>query len=250
MLAAQKRNEKLQENMTFGRSVSASYKVPLRRTALVMGGAGSSMGTAICKKMADMGHFVAATYHDEKQARAWQDRMEQEGYLFFVYEYDARGFEEAHFLVNNVIADLGPIQILVNNVDIDGIDSASYMTRAAIEGMLTTGFGRIINISSNQRFSLRSYAGIRRGIHGLTKALARQVASRGVTVNTVSPGYVATEMVLSTPKNMCGNIEAQIPAGRLGRPEDVAHIVSFLVSEESGFITGANIATNGGNFKR
>jgi len=245
MLAVLK--SELQEKASSHKEVRTSYDIQARRTVLVVGGV-DGVGPAICKKLADMGHFVAATYHNEEQARVWQDMMEQEGYLFFIYKYDAISSEESRSLVNDIIADLGPVQILIN-ADINSANNVSDITQAAIEGMLATGFGRIVNISSvkekNKGCGQISHQGIRKSVHGLTKALARKVASRGITVNTVSSGYVATDMIVSMPESECGNIEAQIPVGT-GKPENVAHIVSFLVSEESGFITGANIAAGRG----
>lgn len=245
MFAALKINEEIQKNAV--RNAGAVYDLQARRTVLVVGGV-DGVGAAICKKMADLGHFVAATYHNEKQARAWQDSMEREGYLFFIYKYEGSCFAESQTLVNDVIADLGPIQILIN-ADINGVDSVSHVMHAAVEGMLASGFGRIVNISSKDKNSLPSRIsrqGIKKSIHGLTKALARKVASKGITVNTISSGHIAANMILSMPKNMLGNIEAQIPVGRLGRAEDIAQTVSFLVSEESAFINGANIAASGG----
>jgi acetoacetyl-CoA reductase len=256
--------------MTSGHETNVAYSNPARRTVLVTGGTGG-IGSAICKRMADMGHFVATTYRNEAKARAWQDRMEREGYLFFIYKCDVANFEESQSLVSDVVEDLGPIQILINNAGItrdsslrkmtleqwrdvisNDLDSVFNVTRAAIDSMLGTGFGRIVNISSingqKGQFGQANYSAAKAGMHGFTKALAQEVAKKGITVNTISPGYVATDMIMSMPENVRSSIAAQIPVGRLGKPEDVAHVVSFLVSEESGFITGANIAANGGHF--
>lgn len=242
---------------------------PVRRIVLVTGGTGG-IGSAICRKMADLGHFVATTYRNEEKAVDWQKRMEQEGYLFFIYKCDVADFEQSQNLVKDITEDLGPIQILVNNAGITrdsslrkmtfeqwhdvmrcDLDSVFNVTRAAIDGMFTTGFGRIINISSingqKGQFGQANYSAAKAGMHGFTKALAQEVAKKGITVNTVSPGYVATDMITAMPENIRNSIASQIPVGRFGRPEDVAHVVSFLTSEESAFITGANIATNGGH---
>jgi acetoacetyl-CoA reductase len=271
MIAALKINDQPQEPSAASENIAGvSFSNPVRRTVLVTGGT-SGVGSAICKRMADMGHFVATTYRNEEKARAWQDRMESEGYLFYIYECDVSNFEESRDLVSDVLEDLGPIQILVNNTGItrdsslrkmtaeqwqdvisNDLGSIFNVTRAAIDGMLATGFGRIVNISSingqKGQFGQASFSAAKAGMHGFTKALAQEVAKKGVTVNTISPGYVATDMILSMPENIRSSIIAQIPVGRLGKPEDVAHVVSFLVSEDSGFITGANIAANGGHF--
>lgn len=242
----------------------------VRRTVLVTGGTGG-IGTAICRKMADLGHFVATTYRNEEKARDWQGAMEKEGYLFYLYRCDVADFSESQTLAEQVVRDLGPIQILVNNAgitrdsslrkmtfeqwnDVIGSDlnSVFNVTRAVIDGMLATGFGRVINVSSingqKGQFGQANYSAAKAGMHGFTKALAQEVAKKGVTVNTISPGYVATDMILAVPEDIRNGIMAQIPVGRFGKPEDVAHVVAFLTSEESGFITGANIATNGGHF--
>jgi acetoacetyl-CoA reductase len=214
---------------------------------------------------------VATTYRNEEKARGWQNRMEKEGYLFYIYKCNVADFEESQNLVKDITRDLGPIQILVNNAGItrdsslrkmtpeqwhdvisSDLDSVFNVTRAAIDGMLAAGFGRVINISSingqKGQFGQANYSAAKAGMHGFTKALAQEVAKKGVTVNTISPGYVATDMVMAMTEDVRNSIAAQIPVGRFGRPEDVAHVVSFLVSEDSGFITGANVATNGGHF--
>jgi acetoacetyl-CoA reductase len=180
-----------------------------RRTVLVTDGT-DGIGTAICKKMADNGHFVATTYRNAEGARAWQSRMEKEGYLFFIYKCDVADFEESRGLARQVMEDLGPIDILIS--------SAETVTHSAIDGMLARGFGRVININEQANRAAEA------GVCGFTKALVREIAKRGVTINTV-----AADMLRSAP-------------------EDVAHVVSFLAAEESGFITGANIAANGAHF--
>jgi len=256
--------------LTFKNIIGAPRSQPVRRTALITGGTGG-IGSAICKKMADLGFFVATTYRNEEKARDWQIHMENEGYLFYLYKCDVSDFEQSRNLVQDVVRDLGPIQILINNAGItrdsslrkmtieqwrdvisSDLDSVFNVTRAVIDGMLDTGFGRIINISSingqKGQFGQANYAAAKAGMHGFTKALAQEVARRGITVNTVSPGYVATDMIMTMPENIRSGIVAQIPVGRFGKPEDIAHVVSFLASEDSGFITGANIAANGGHF--
>lgn len=246
------------------------HKDIVPRVTLVTGGTGA-IGTAICKKLADMGHIVATTYRSEDKARAWQEEMKKEGYAFHLYKCDVANFEDAQKAVKAIVADLGPIQILVNNAGItrdstlkkmtveqwrdvisSDLDSVFNVTRPVIDAMLESGFGRIINISSingqKGQFGQSNYAAAKAGMHGFTKALAQEVARKGITVNTVSPGYIETDMIMAVPENIRQGIMGQIPVGRFGRPEDVAHVVAFLTDEKSGFITGSNIAANGGHF--
>ncbi len=240
------------------------------RVSLVTGGTGG-IGTEICKKLASLGHTVATTYRNEEKAKAWQGALAKEGFTFHLYKCDVGNFEDSQAMVKAVVADLGPIQILVNNAGItrdisvrkmsvdqwrdvitSNLDSVFNVTRPALDYMLDSGFGRIINISSvnGQRgqFGQANYAAAKAGMHGFTKALALEVAKKGITVNTVSPGYIETEMVMAVPENIRQGIVSQIPVGRFGKPEDVAHVVAFLSDAASGFITGANLASNGGHF--
>ncbi|MDD9900155.1 MAG: acetoacetyl-CoA reductase [Alphaproteobacteria bacterium] len=240
------------------------------RVVLVTGGTGA-IGTEICKKLARLGHIVATTYRNEDKAKAWQEALKKEGYTFHLYKCDVSDFDACQNAVKNVIQDLGPIQIIVNNAGItrdatlrkmsheqwrdvltSNLDSVFNVTRAALNGMLDTGFGRVINISSingqKGQFGQSNYAAAKAGMHGFTKALAQEVASKGITVNTVSPGYVETDMIMAVPEKVRASIKSQIPVGRFGTPEDVAHVVAFLIDDASGFITGANIAANGGHF--
>jgi acetoacetyl-CoA reductase len=240
------------------------------RVVLVTGGTGA-IGTEICKRLARAGHTVATTYRNDEKAKTWKAEMEAEGFTFHLYKCDVANFEDAQKTVKAIVADLGPIQILVNNAGItrdstmrkmtheqwsevigSNLDSVFNVTRAALDYMLESGFGRIINISSingqKGQFGQANYAAAKAGMHGFTMALAQEVAKKGVTVNTVSPGYIETEMILAVPQNIRDGIKAQIPVGRFGTPQDVAHVVAFLSDEGSAFITGANIAANGGHF--
>jgi len=244
--------------------------VAVPRVCLVTGGTGG-IGSAICKRLAKAGHVVATTYRNEEKARAWEAEMRKEGFTFHTYKCDVSNFEETQRVVKSVVADLGPVHVLINNAGItrdstlrkmtidqwrdvisNDLDSVFNVTRPVLDYMLETGFGRIINISSingqKGQFGQANYAAAKAGMHGFTKALAQEVAKKGVTVNTVSPGYIDTDMIQAVPENIRQAIVAQIPVGRFGKPEDVAHVVSFLVAEESGFITGANISSNGGHF--
>jgi acetoacetyl-CoA reductase len=245
-----------------------SANVP--RICLVTGGTGG-IGSVICQRLARAGHVVATTYRNEEKARQWQKEMTEKGYSFHLYKCDVANFEETQNTIKAIIADLGPINVLVNNAGItrdttlrkmaleqwrdvisSNLDSVFNVTRAVLDGMLEQNFGRIINISSingqKGQFGQSNYAAAKAGMHGFTKALAQEVARKGVTVNTVSPGYIDTDMIQAVPQNIRDNIVAQIPVGRFGKPEDVAHVVLFLMQDDSGFITGANMATNGGHF--
>lgn len=243
---------------------------PVQRVVLVTGGTGG-IGSAICQRLARQGHVVATTYRNEEKARAWQEEMKKQGFTFHLYKCDVASFEECQKTVKAVVQELGPIQILVNNAGVtrdstlrkmtvdqwrdvisSDLDSVFNVTRPVIDYMLETGFGRIINISSingqKGQFGQSNYAAAKAGMHGFTKALAQEVAKKGITVNTISPGYVETDMITAVPENIRSTIMAQIPVGRFGKPEDVAHVVAFLIADDSSFITGANIATNGGHF--
>jgi acetoacetyl-CoA reductase len=245
-------------------------KAPVPRVCLVTGGTGG-IGSAICERLAKAGHVVATTYRNEEKARQWQKDMAAKGFTFHLYKCDVSNFEDTQKTVKSVMADLGPITVLVNNAGItrdstlrkmtvdqwrdvisNDLDSVFNVTRSVLDAMLDQNFGRIINISSingqKGQFGQSNYAAAKAGMHGFTKALAQEVARKGVTVNTISPGYVDTDMIQAVPQNIRDSIMGQIPVGRFGKPEDVAHVVHFLMQEESDFITGANIATNGGHF--
>lgn len=240
------------------------------RVCLVTGGTGG-IGTEICKRLVRAGHVVATTYRNEEKAKSWKAEMAKEGYTVHIYKCDVSDFDDGQRVVKAIVADLGPITVLVNSAGItrdttlrkmsheqwrdvisNNLDSVFNITRPVLDYMLEAGFGRIVNISSingqKGQFGQANYSAAKAGMHGFTKALAQEVAKKGVTVNTVSPGYIDTDMIQGVPENIRLGIMSQIPVGRFGKPEDVAHVVSFLVEEGSGFITGANIATNGGHF--
>jgi acetoacetyl-CoA reductase len=179
-------------------------------------------------------------------------------------------FDSATACVAKIVAELGPIDILVNNAGITrdmtfrkmdrlnwdavmhtNLDSCFNMTKQVADGMVERGWGRIINISSvngqKGAFGQTNYSAAKAGMHGFSKALAYEVARKGVTVNTISPGYIGTQMVMAIPKDVLDSkILPQIPMGRLGKPEEVAGLVAYLASDEAAFLTGANIAINGG----
>ena len=239
------------------------------RVALVTGGTGG-IGTAICKKLADMGHKVATNYRNEEKARAWQDKMKADGYDFTLVKGDVGTPEEAAAMVKQVEEKLGPVEILVNNAGItrDGtfhkmsadqwgdvintnLNSVFNVTRPVIDGMRERKWGRIIQISSinglKGPYGQAKYAAAKAGMHGFTISLARENAKLGITVNTVSPGYVATDMVMAVPEEVRAKIAADIPTGRLGKPEEIAYAVGFLVDEQAAWITGSNLDINGGH---
>nr|WP_295383131.1 beta-ketoacyl-ACP reductase [Pseudoxanthomonas sp.] len=239
------------------------------RVALVTGGTGG-IGTAICKKLADMGHRVATNYRNEEKARAWQEQMKAAGYDVAIFPGDVTSAEEAETLVRKVEAELGPIEVLINNAGITrdttfhrmsalqwnevintNLNSVFNMTRPVIEGMRDRKWGRIIQISSinglKGQYGQANYAAAKAGMHGFTISLARENAKLGITVNTVSPGYVATDMVMAVPEEVRAKIAADIPTGRLGNPDEIAYAVAFLVADEAGWITGSNLDINGGH---
>lgn len=238
------------------------------KVALVTGGTGG-IGAAICKGLAEAGAKVATNGRNMEKAAAWQAQAKADGYEVAVYQADVTDYDACVDLVAKVEADLGPIDILVNNAGVtkDGtfrkmskdqwdtvmninLDSLFNVTRQVVEGMTNRGFGRVINISSvnGQKGQLgqTNYSAAKAGMHGFTMALAQEVARKGVTVNTISPGYVATEMVMAIPEEVLNKIISGIPVNRLGKPEEIAALAVYVSSEESGFMTGADLSINGG----
>jgi len=238
------------------------------KIALVTGGTGG-IGAAICTKLAASGAKLATNYRNEEKAKAWQAKVKEQGCDIAIYQADVSDFDACKTLVEQIENHLGPIDILVNNAGItkDGmfkkmskdkwdavmrinLDGLFNMTKQVIEGMTERGWGRIINISSinGQKGQLgqTNYAASKAGMHGFTMALAQEVARKGVTVNTVSPGYIATEMVMAVAEDIKNQIISAIPVGRLGEVNEVAALVDFLCSEEAGFATGADFSMNGG----
>jgi acetoacetyl-CoA reductase len=236
--------------------------------ALVTGATGG-LGTAICKRLSNDGYHVIANYNNQEKANAWQVKMKEEGFELPMYQCDVSDYDAVSKMIEKAEQDLGPIDVLVNNAGItrDGafrkmtpenwdlvmrtnLYSVFNCTRNIINQMIDRGYGRIINISSvnGQRgqFGQANYSAAKAGMHGFTKTLAMEVARKGITVNTISPGYIATDMVMAVAEDVRNKIVAEIPMGRLGGTEEIAHLVSFLASKEASFITGANYAINGG----
>jgi len=234
------------------------------RVAVVTGGT-RGIGRAISVALKNAGYRVAANYGGNDQAA----RQFNEETGIPVFKFDVADFDACAEGVKSIGAQLGPIEVLVNNAGItrDGtmhrmsweqwnaviqtnLSSCFNMSRAVIEGMRTRGFGRIVNIGSINgqagQFGQTNYSAAKSGMHGFTKALAQEGAARGITVNTVAPGYTETDMVRAVPASVLEQIIARIPVGRLGKPEEVARAVLFLVADEAGFITGTMLSINGG----
>ncbi|HEY7634014.1 MAG TPA: acetoacetyl-CoA reductase [Gemmatimonadales bacterium] len=243
---------------------------PRARLALVTGGTGG-IGTEICRQLATAGHRVATTYvaAEAPLARRWQRDRRAEGQEPELVECDVASFESCTTMAEDIKARLGTVEILVNCAGITrdktlakmepaqwsavldtNLNGAFNVTRQLIDGMIERRFGRIVCISSvnGQRgqFGQTNYSAAKAGLFGFTRALALEVAADGITVNTVSPGYVDTSMVAAIPKDIREAIIRRIPVGRLAHPGEIARAVSFLVADESGYITGANLAVNGG----
>jgi acetoacetyl-CoA reductase len=241
-----------------------------QRVALVTGGMGG-LGEAICHKLFKAGYQAVATYSPSNdQASAWLDAQEKDGYKFSAYRVDVADYDSCQKAVMQIVSDMGRIDVLVNNAGVTrdasfkkmtvedwhtvmqtNLDSVFNMTRPVLHGMLESQWGRIINISSvngqKGAFGQSNYAAAKAGVHGFTKSLALEVASKGITVNTVSPGYLRTKMVTKVPQDILEKkILPEIPVGRLGEPDEVAALISYLCSDEAAFVTGANIAINGG----
>jgi len=244
--------------------------VNVPRVALVTGGMGG-LGEAICIKLAALGYKVVTTHSPgNTKASEWLDSMNRQGYGFRAFPCDVADWESAAACAHKVSAEVGPIDVLVNNAGITrdmtfkkmgkldweavmgtNLDSVFNMTKAVLDDMVDRGWGRVINVSSvngqKGAFGQTNYSAAKAGMHGFTKALALEVAKKGVTVNTISPGYIGTKMVMAIPKEVLDSkIVPQIPVGRLGKPEEVAGLVAYLCSDEAAFVTGANIAINGG----
>lgn len=239
-----------------------------QRIAYVTAGMGS-LGTAICQRLARDDFKVIAGCGPSRDYRKWLDAQKAEGYTFHASVGNVSEWESTVQAFAQVKAQHGPVSVLVNNAGItrDGLfrnmskkdwydvistnlDSLFHVTRQVIDDMLEAGFGRIINISSvngqKGQVGQTNYSTAKAGIHGFTMALAQEVADRGVTVNTVSPGYIATGIVQTIRRDVLDKILASVPSGRLGSPEEIASMVAWLASDESGYANGADFSINGG----
>ncbi|MBK6358273.1 MAG: 3-ketoacyl-ACP reductase [Betaproteobacteria bacterium] len=242
-----------------------------KKVAYVTGGMGG-IGTSICQRLAQDGYTVVAGCGPNSPRKdRWLAEQKALGFDFIASEGNVSDWDSTKAAFDKVKAEVGEIDVLVNNAGItkDGqfrrmsiddwkavidtnLNSLFFVTKQVVDGMLDRGWGRIINISSmnGQRgqFGQTNYSTAKAGMHGFTMALAQEVAAKGVTVNTVSPGYVGTEMVRAIREDVLEKIVATIPVKRLGEPQEIASIVSWLASQQSGFTTGANFSCNGGNY--
>ena len=241
-----------------------------KRVAIVTGGNGG-LGSAMCRALCEQGRRVVAGYYpaEENQAKTFQKKLADEGFEIAIYPVDVADFASCKTMVEAVERDLGPVEILVNNAGITrdavfkkmtpdqwnavihtNLDSVFNMSRQVFDKMLDRGFGRIVNISSvngqKGQFGQANYAAAKAGIHGFTMSLAQEGARKGVTVNTISPGYIGTEMVMAIAEEVRAKIVATIPVGRFGEPKEIARAVAFLTAEEAGFVTGSDLSVNGG----
>jgi acetoacetyl-CoA reductase len=239
------------------------------RIAYVTGGMGG-IGTAICQRLHQDGFTVVAGCGPNSTRRArWLDEQKALGYTFVASEGNVADWESTGQAFDKVKKEVGEIDVLVNNAGITrdtvfrkmthedwtavidtNLTSLFNVTKQVIEGMVERGWGRIINISSvngqKGQFGQTNYSTAKAGIHGFTMALAQEVATKNVTVNTVSPGYIGTDMVRAVRPEVLTKIVESIPVRRLGNPEEIASIVAWLASDSAGFSTGADFSLNGG----
>ncbi|AMS27911.1 3-ketoacyl-ACP reductase [Bacteroidetes bacterium UKL13-3] len=239
-----------------------------KRVVLVTGATGG-LGTAMCEALYKEGYRVLANYRSKDKADGWKMMMDSKNIKVDLFYGEVSDYASVESMVKEIEEKVGPVDVLVNNAGItrdtafrkmsyeqwrdvlsSNLDSVFNCTRNVINGMIDRNFGRIINISSvnGQRgqFGQANYSAAKAGMHGFTKTLAMEVARKGVTVNTISPGYIGTDMVMAVKEEIRNQIVEQIPMGRLGGTEEVAHLVCFLASDQASFITGANYSINGG----
>jgi acetoacetyl-CoA reductase len=236
----------------------------MSRVALVTGGT-RGIGEAICLALKDAGFKVVATYAGNEEAA--QKFIDQTGIP--AYRFDVGNYDDCQEAVQKIENEVGPVEVLINNAGItrDGtmhkmtfeqwnqviqtnLTSCFNMCHAVLDGMRERGFGRVVNIGSINgqagQYGQVNYAAAKSGIHGFTKALAQEGAAKGITVNAIAPGYIATEMVRAVPENVLEKIVARIPIGRLGEASEIARGVVFLTADDAGFITGSTLSINGG----
>src|SRR5471030_2133283 len=236
----------------------------MARVAVVTGGT-RGIGEAISVGLKKAGYKVAATYAgNDERAKSFGDKTG-----IAVFKWDVSSFDDCKKGMDAVAAQLGPVDVIVNNAGItrDGtmkkmqrtawdevldtnLGGCFNMCKTAWDGMLGRGFGRIVNIGSINgqagQYGQVNYAAAKSGIHGFTKALAQEGAAKGITVNAIAPGYIDTDMVAAVPPEVLAKIVARIPVGRLGKADEIARAVLFLVADEGGFITGSTLSINGG----
>jgi acetoacetyl-CoA reductase len=239
------------------------------KIVLVTGGT-RGIGSAICKKFLQLGAQVIAADINEEQNQQWLSAQKSADFENVdAVACNVADFDSCQKMVADIKQKYGKIDILVNNAGITrdstlkkmdkdkwdavltvNLDSVFNVTKPVLDVMLESGYGRIVNMSSvnglRGEFGQTNYTAAKAGMHGFTKSLAKEVAKKGITVNSVSPGFINTEMTKAIPEEIRNKIVAQIPTGRMGQPEEVAHLVAFLAAEESAYITGVNITINGG----
>lgn len=239
-----------------------------KKVAYVTGGMGG-IGTAICQRLAKEGMTVIAGCGPSRDFDRWLGEQKEQGFTFYASVGNVADWDSTVSAFKKVIDEHGQVDVLVNNAGItrDGVfrkmsledwravmdtnlNSLFNVTKQVIDGMVERGFGRIINISSvngqKGQFGQTNYATAKAGIHGFTMSLAQEVANKGVTVNTVSPGYIGTEMVRAIRPEVLEKIVSTIPVKRLGTPEEIGSIIAWIASEDAGFATGADFSLNGG----
>lgn len=242
----------------------------MAKIALVTGGMGG-IGTAICQNLAANKYVVVTTNHntDPIKVDKWQSEVQSAGVNIKIYKCDVTNFDECKKIIAKIQQEVGTIDILINNAGITrdttlrkmtkdswdsvirtNLDGMFNVTRQVIDGMIEKGWGRIINISSingqKGQFGQVNYSAAKAGVHGFTMSLAQEVARKSITVNTIAPGYIATDMVMNLDEEIRTKIISQIPMDRLGTPQEIAGLVAYLVSDLAGYITGAQISINGG----
>lgn len=245
------------------------------KVALVTGGTGG-MGTAICERLCKDGFTVVANYKDftdepkwREEAEKWKANHLKMGFDLQIVQGDIADYESAEKMFKEITDNYGQVDVLVNNAGITkdaplhkmtpqqwydvintNLNSVFICSRLVIEGMIAKGWGRIINISSvngqKGQFGQSNYSATKAGMYGFSKALGLEVAKKGITVNTVSPGYVGTDMVMAIREEIRNQIIDQVPMKRLGEPNEIAGAVAYLASDDARYVTGANIAINGG----
>lgn len=243
-----------------------------KKVAVVTGGTGG-IGSAICQRLANDYQVIACYFKQGKheEAQKWQQQQKQLGFDIDVIYADIAQYEDCEKLTDLILERYNTIDVLVNNAGVTSdcslrkmtsqqwqhvldanLTSVFNMTRNIIPSMLEHQYGRIINISSingrKGQLGQCNYAATKAALFGFSKSLALEVANKGVTVNTISPGYIETSMLNGVKEEVLNNIIANIPVGRLGHPQEIAHVVAFLASSDSEFITGANIDVNGGQY--
>jgi acetoacetyl-CoA reductase len=245
------------------------------KVALVTGGTGG-IGTAICERLYKDGYSVVANYREftkalkwREEAKKWRDEVLKMGIDVNIVEGDVANYKSCLNMIKEIAEDIGPVDVLVNNAGITddsqlykmapeqwlnvintNLNSVFMCSRLVIEGMIAKGWGRIICMSSvngqKGQFGQTNYSAAKSGMYGFAKSLAMEVAKKGITVNCISPGYIDTHMTQVMKEEIRAKIVAQIPVGRFGKPEEIANIISYISSEDASYITGSNIAINGG----